>query len=283
MRRCADRLHLRHHRPAEGRDLDPRQPDRRLGRDDRAGLGPACRRRDPDHDADGASHRAGAARQRVRARRQARDHAALRCGRCDRPDRGRGRDGRVAGADHRAHAVAGDREASAGVPVDPHRGRDRRGVSRRTCSAGSRSCCRRCASTASIRRPRAASWRRCRRRIASRIPARSGGRCRSVEVRIVDENLRDVAPGTARRNPGALRRARRALGHARLLPAAGGERRGFHRRLAAHRRCRPHGRRRLPLFRRPRQGHDRRAAGSTSIRARSSWRSRSMPRLPTRR
>ena len=128
-RRRADRLYLRHHRAAEGRDVDPRQPDRRLGRNDRAGLGPARRRRDPDHDADGASHRAGAARQRVRARREARDHAALRGGGRGRPDRGRGCDGRVAGADHRAHAAAGDREASAGVRIDPDRGRDRRGVS----------------------------------------------------------------------------------------------------------------------------------------------------------
>ena len=92
----------------------------------------------------------------------------------------------------------------------------------------------------------------------------------------------------ARRRPqrGAAGRAGRDLragpaGHAGLLEQARADGRGAGRRLAAHRRHRPRGRGRLLHDRRPQEGHDRDAAGSTCSPARSRTSSRRTPRWPT--
>ena len=73
-----------------------------------------------------------------------------------------------------------------------------------------------------------------------------------IELAILDRRRQAIAAARGRRDRHPLR-----LQHGRLLEPAGGDREDARqRRLAAHRRCRLHGRGRLPLYPRPHQGHD---------------------------
>ena len=89
-----------------------------------------------------------------------------------------------------------------------------------------RSCCAASRTSRSARATASPSRRRSspRRRPAARGSARSGRRCRAIEVRIHEPD--DARRG---RDPRPL-----ALGDARLLAGAGADRRGAARRLAAH-------------------------------------------------
>ena len=94
-----------------------------------------------------------------------------------------------------------------------------------------------------------------------------------VEVRVADEDDRPLPAG----EPGeVLVRGRER--DARLLAGPRGERHDAARRLAAHRRCRRHGRGRLSHAPRSRQGPDHLGRHRTSIRARSRRSCSSIPR-----
>ena len=78
-----------------------------------------------------------------------------------------------------------------------------------------------------------------------------------VEVRAVDADGQRRGRGRAGRAPGALGPARPRGGDARVFPRPRGDRRRVCRRVVPHRRFGLFRRRRVPVLRRPRQGHDR--------------------------
>ena len=101
-------------------------------------------------------------------------------------------------------------------------------------------------------RPRCPGRRRCSRaRTRSRKMGSVGKPMIGVELRVVDDDLRDVAAGRGRR--GRLPRPDR---HGRVPRQPGSDRRGVRRRLVPQRRPRAARRRGLPVARRPQEGPD---------------------------